>query len=377
MNSELTIDILLAADSIENNVTNLYFLNNELSQFVYPMNPSAVEQLKKLVTEGYLENTRIKYLSNNEPRSVYLGQLTEKGKEYLEKLLFPSEKPERPSFISNYFYGAINNLQQGNGNNIYGQDNKAVNYQLGKIRFTKYGQRIFEALQTIKPESDELINDISLELGFNSGRKFEKQFMTNKYPNFKAMRWLSNRLGINYGWLLKEKDNMFSPEIESLPVVEKTVNDYDQYFFIIKNEERYREILVVHQKEKYRYNIYKKTLLFNSQVGGEGRRRLVEETYSFLKAVQQQRLNDIAKVIFVSSDKFIQIKKGLIYPGNILNSVKDENILDDFVDGEINCYDQGCVQDIQNIYNLIYKKIRNSDNKYLPEDIFKSWKYVQ
>lgn len=375
MNSELTIDILLAADSIENNVTNLYFLNNELSQFVYPMSHSAVEQLKKLVTEGYLENTRIKYLSNNEPRSVYLGQLTEKGKKYLKELLFLSKKTV---YINNYFYEDINNLQQGNENNIYGQDNKVINSKFGKNRFTKYGQRIFKALQSINPKSDELINDISLELGFNSGRKFEKQFMTNEYPNFKAMRWLSNRLGINYDWILKGKDNMFAPEIESLPIVEETIgNDYDQYFFIIKNEERYREILVVHQKEKYRFNIYKKTLLFNSQVGGEGRRRLVEETYSFLKAVQQQRLNDIAKVIFVSPDKFMQIEKGLIYPGNILNSVKDENILDDFVDGEINCYDQNCVQDIKNISNLIYNKIRNSDNKYLPENIFKSWKYVQ
>lgn len=366
MNKDMVIRILLSASINENLSTNSILLNKICFEH-YPLSDEIVKEIEQLTCKGYLINSREKLFSNNGVRNIYLGQLTPKGNNYLKRLLFDFDES---AFIENNFYGPTNitNLQIGNRNKIIERENE-------KRIYSEYGERLLKALSKIMVSKNNIIKDASLYLGFDSPEDFIELVLIKKYPDFHQLEWIADQFGINRKWLLKNESYMFKPNFDrSMPIIESKVNDYDSYFFIIKKEEKYREIMVIHRLEKYRYIISNKELLFRSNVGGRGMSRLYEETYLFLKSIEHKRMNEIAKVMFLSTDIFNQIKRGEIYVGNFLEDIGNNNILEDFVLNELDDFDQKAILDIRNIRSLVDRRIQNRNVPFCyTDEVFRGW----
>lgn len=366
MNKDMVIRILLSASINENLATNSILLNKICFEH-YPLSDEIVKEIEQLTCEGYLINSREKLFSNNGVRNIYLGQLTPKGNNYLKRLLFDFDES---AFIENNFYGPTNitNLQIGNRNKIIERENE-------KRIYSEYGERLLKALSKIMVSKNNIIKDASLYLGFDSPEDFIELVLIKKYPDFHQLEWIADQFGINRKWLLKNESYMFKPNFDrSMPIIESKVNDSDSYFFVIKKEEKYREIMVIHRLEKYRYIISNKELLFRSNVGGRGMSRLYEETYLFLKSIEHKRMNEIAKVMFLSTDIFNQIKRGEIYVGNFLEDIGNNNILEDFVLNELDDFDQKAILDIRNIRSLVDRRIQNRNVPFCyTDEVFRGW----
>lgn len=270
------------------------------------------------------------------------------------------------------------------GNNIIGNNN-VINLktpeQKEKLEKSWFSNR-FSKLQKLLNEAsggteeEFTIEYISSIIGLDDVNELKKYLFQDCEPNDDFKERFVKAFGVNREWMLHNKGNYpFKTNVQMLDndamdiLLESDLKNILKFIVVIGMDEGKRYACIIRKTSEYCYELYPKKYYLFSDVGGAGKRKLVN-FYRFLK--ESDRINKLDGVVYYAdADKFKKLYMGEIAPFMVERFKPIPSFTDVFLD--LKCefgYSDSCVwdEDLIKVQEKIRTDIEHSEKINQQED---------